>query len=50
MQDLLSFIFWKDAVDINKNLNTDTAALKGSRRKKYIPKSKEDRLFRFLMQ
>ena len=38
LQYLLSFIFWKGAVDKNKNLNTDTAALKGSRRTKYIPK------------
>ena len=29
LQHLLSFIFWKGAVDKNKNLNTDTAALKG---------------------
>ena len=38
LQDLLSFIFLKGAFVINQNLNTDTAALKGSRKKEYISK------------
>ena len=46
LQDLVSFLSWKGAFDINKNLNTHTAALKGG--KNIFPKSK-DKLFRFLM-